>query len=557
MSNFEIVMMSKYIRPEIKENRSKNWVMNGNKNEFYQYIIDRYDGSPTHSAIVDSYIDLIYGRGLRAKNEVSNVGDWVRLKRVLKQSDLRRMINDYVLFNEFSFEVIENRGRNLASITHIPKEMVIPSLENEDGVIESYWFSKNWSKYTLAEYKPEEFNAFNGKKQKNCIYVAKPYRSGCDYFSKPLYISGLHYAVAEEEIANLYVNSIKNGLSAGYVINVANGKNWTTEQKHDFKKAIEKKLTGSPNASSFIISFNGEEVDVKVEALPVNENVHKQWQYLTEEARQQLITAHKVTSPMLFGIKDNTGLGNNANELDEAEAQLMKRVIQPKQDFIISKLQEVLELYGINLQLYFAPLTEINEASAPDTNEALSLKKKSDLDTFLELGEAYDDSDEYDLINESEVNYEDEEKVSLALASTGTARPNAVSAQDTDDIVIRYRYVGNKNPEREFCRKMMSANKVYRKEDIIQLEDRVVNAGWGPNGIDKYSIWLYKGGGACKHKWNRVIYLKKGAKIDVNSPLAEIISTSEARRRGFKVETNNTLVSITPSNMPNKGFLTK
>ena len=101
----------------------------------------------------------------------------------------------------------------------------------------------------------------------------------------------------------------------------------------------------------------------------------------------------------------------------------------------------------------------------------------------------------------------------------------------------------------------MSAGKVYRKEDIIAMENKVVNAGWGANGADTYSIWLYKGGGDCHHKWNRVIYVKKGVKIDVNSPLAEQISTSEARRKGYKVPTNDTLVSIEPRNMTNNGFL--
>ena len=101
----------------------------------------------------------------------------------------------------------------------------------------------------------------------------------------------------------------------------------------------------------------------------------------------------------------------------------------------------------------------------------------------------------------------------------------------------------------------MSANKVYRKEDIIQMENIPVNEGWGPEGADTYSIWLYKGGGDCHHKWNRQIYLKKGANVDVNNPLAEIISTSAARKKGFKIVTNDTKVSIEPRKMDYNGFL--
>ena len=177
-------------------------------------------------------------------------------------------------------------------------------------------------------------------------------------------------------------------------------------------------------------------------------------------------------------------------------------------------------------------------------------------DELIALGEEFN-SDEWIVLSESEVDYatDDDLKdmINLNLASTGTARPNAKSEQDSEDIVIRYKYVGNTNPQREFCRKMVSAAKVYRKEDIISMSTKSVNAGFGIKGADTYDIWLYKGSVQCKHKWNRVIYLKKNGGVDVNSPLATTISTSEARRRGYKVPTNDTLVSVAPNKMPNGG----
>lgn len=555
-----LITLSKYIRPELTENKAKSWVMNGKQNEFYKYIIDRYNGSPTNAAIINSYVDLTYGRGLYAANAARNISEWTQLKTVLKPRELRKIISDYILFGEFSFQVIEKKGgKDLASITHVPKERVIPAIENDKEEIESYFYSRDWAKQYKPENKPEEIPAFNGIKQKNSIYVGRPYKAGKNYFADPEYLAGMPYAEMEEEIANLYVNSIKNGLSAGYIINVPEGINWTPEEKEDFTKSIKSKLVGSPNASKFIVSFNGVEKEVTVSAIPVNDNVHKQWEYLTQEARQQLLTAHGVTSPMLFGIKDNTGLGNNADELDSAFKLLMQTKIASKQNFIIDALEEVLVLYGINLNLEFIPQRDIIEDEVQPNNVELS-KKKSDLETFLELGEDYDSDESYMLVNEDEVDYEEEEKISLELASTGTARPNANSSQDNDDIVIRYRYVGNPSPQREFCKAMMNANKVYRKEDIIQMGDKLVNPGFGmsPFPNKPYSIWLHKGGGklsdnfnhgTCKHKWNRVIYLKKGSSVDVNSPLAKIISTSEARRRGYKVETNDSRVSIAPHDM--------
>ena len=78
--NIVLLTLGNYVRPKIVENKSRNWVLNGKNNSFYQYIIDRYNGSPTNAAIINSYVDLIYGKGLRAKNANTPQGlkDWVK-----------------------------------------------------------------------------------------------------------------------------------------------------------------------------------------------------------------------------------------------------------------------------------------------------------------------------------------------------------------------------------------------------------------------------------------------------------------------------------------------
>jgi hypothetical protein len=553
MSNdIRLIQLNNYIRPKLEENKSKNWVLNGRDNSFYYYIIDRKNGSPTNSAILKSYEDLIYGKGIRATNAVYRSEDWLRFKVVLKNVELRKIISDFVLFNEFSVQVIKSKNKkDLGAIKHLPKERVAPSLENEDEEIENYWYCRDWR--NKSKYTPEEFPAFGTSNDVIEIYSAKPYSSGKIYFSDPDYLAGLPYCEMEEEISNYYISHIRNGLSFGYIINIPDGNSLTPEEKDQLELKIKQKLTGSSNAGKFVLSFNGRDAEVTVTPLQVND-AHKQWEYLTSESRQQIMTAHRVVSPMLFGIKDSTGFGNNADELDTAEAQLIKRVIAPKQNFIIDAIKEILTKYDINLDLYFAPLTDPVPTEKPtQLHTCLSDEKKNNhLNEFLDLGED-EPLETHDLIDEIEVDYEEEER--LQLASTGTAFPNAKSSQDGEDFIVRYKYVGSTSGERDFCRLMTNAKKIYRKEDIIAMGSKAVNPGWGPNGVDTYSIWLYKGGGNCHHKWNRVIYLKKGVKVDVNSPLAEIISTSEARRRGMKLETNDTLVSVEPRNMTNNGFL--
>ena len=219
---------------------------------------------------------------------------------------------------------------------------------------------------------------------------------------------------------------------------------------------------------------------------------------------------------------------------------------------------------------------------------------KTALEQWIEdCGE--DTPDGYDLVHEEVVDGEhqdfnfEEELNSIAndkleLASTGTARPNSRSSQDgtnkSDNDFYKVRYVYTKDnflkqegETREFCKLMMKAGKIYRKEDILQLDKIAVNPGWGPRGANTYSIWLadqvddccnslknnklelYKGGGNCHHFWLRRIYKTslRGAKSKINSK--QIISYTKARSEGFTIKRNDKLVARPPKRMENEGFL--
>ena len=99
---------------------------------------------------------------------------------------------------------------------------------------------------------------------------------------------------------------------------------------------------------------------------------HKQWDWLSKEAREKIITAHEVVSPMLFGIKDASGFSSNADELAESERQTIERVVQPKQDYITDALEEILATDDITLDLFFKPLSERKEPIQDATKTELS-----------------------------------------------------------------------------------------------------------------------------------------------------------------------------------------
>ena len=172
-----------------------------------------------------------------------------------------------------------------------------------------------------------------------------------------------------------------------------------------------------------------------------------------------------------------------------------------------------------------------------------------------EVGEEM--GEEWELIDEVEVDYDLEtaRDAMWAFARVPSSKPQAASEQDTEIIKVRYAYAPEttSNDSREFCKKMVSSKRVYRKEDIEAAGERSVNPGWGPEGADTYSIWLYKGGGNCHHFWKRQTYLRKNnKKISVNQAKKLI---QEAGVSAKRLQENDRRVATRPTDMPNNGFL--
>jgi hypothetical protein len=207
----------------------------------------------------------------------------------------------------------------------------------------------------------------------------------------------------------------------------------------------------------------------------------------------------------------------------------MINIIKPKQELICDDLERIIEMQN----LAFVPLRQsmTDEAKSAQMQMAKhNHKHETDgiADALIDLGEEVD-NEEWEMVLENDLDGIPENidaklnlSASIMLGDLEMARDFASfwkdkSEQDTSLFKVRYKYAGNENPQREFCQKVMKANKVYRKEDIDLAGDKVVNKGFGPRGADTYNIWLFKGGVSCRHVWQRVIYLRKGNnKISVN-----------------------------------------
>ena len=576
-NNFKFVQLSSYTSPVVSENARKGWVEYGEDNDYFNYLISRYNGSPTNNAVISGVIDMVFGKGIDATDSAKNPQGYLQLKKLIKDSELKKVINDYYMLGNGAFQVIYNKDKSkIVEVYHMPVETLRAEKCNAEGEVEAYYYAYDWSE-VRSKKGVERIPAFGFGAQGDKVEILyfRPYRSGSYYYSPVDYQGALPYAELEGEIANYHINNIKNGLAPSMIVNFNNGVP-PEEERDIIESQIKQKWSGSSSAGKFILAFNdSSDSAASIEPVQLSE-ASAQYEFLSRESQQKVLVGHRITSPMLFGVKDQTGLGNNADEIKTAFTLFDNSVIRPKQEQVIDALDKILEFNNVSLNLYFKTLTPIEFTDTEDVTDAEVIEEETGVKMSSEMPEGYDsiaddlialgedeNLEEWELVDERDVDYEQEEALDkmMGFASTGTARPNAKSEQDGENVegtkfLVRYKYSGSNNPQREFCGKMMGAGKLYRKEDIIRMDNQAVNQGFGPSGADTYSIWLYKGGARCKHKWIRRTYMSKGGvKPDVTSPNAQTISTTKARGKGFRPEANDPKVAVTPSNMKNKGFI--
>ena len=579
MNNFHVLNLAKYEPPVIEESKRNDWVTYGENNQYFNFLIERYKNSTTNNAIVNNISRLIYGRGLFALDANKKPNEYAQMMALFNQDCLRKLCFELKALGQCAIQVHYDKAhKKILKAYHIPVQLLAPEKCNKEGEIEAYYYSDNWE--DVKKFPPKRISAFGYSNSEVEILYIKPYSLGMKYFSYVDYQGALSYALLEEEVSNYLINEVQNSFSGTKIVNFNNGTP-TPEQQNEITSQVLGKLTGS-QGRKVIISFNeNTETKTTVEDIPLND-APDHYTYLSEECLRKIMLGHNVTSPLLFGIASSNGFSSNADELKNSFILFDNMVIKPFQDLLIANLDRILAFNSVSLKLAFRTLqpleftdlenAQTEEQKAEETGVELS-KDSVIAQSLIDLGE--DEPENSILIDEYVVDYDNDDKENetlskelkpsllsklVSLVSTGDARPNISSKQDEviDQVkfITRYVYAGETTDKsREFCKRMIAANKIYRKEDIMNMSKQVVNKGWGPRGTDTYDIWLYKGGGSCHHRWNKRVYATfSGKAIDVNSKELKQVAVRKAEKLGYVVK-NDPKVSMLPKDMPNQGFL--
>jgi hypothetical protein len=356
--NFAIVNVNNNQLPIINEDTKTryNWVPFGvyNHDDFFDAVVAAWNVSTTNAAAVEGIADLIFGKGLYSKNEGFND----QLQRIIPQEETKRVAFDLKLFGNAAYQVYWNDDHTkVKKLYHVPVQTLRAEKIYNNPRIENYYYCNDWHDQRKVKDK-KKIPAFGTSNEKMEILYIKNYFPGLYYYSLPDWVSALQLAISEGEISNLHYNNITNGFLPAVMINFNNGVP-APEERQTIEDLVQAKFTGTDNAGRFMLSFNDDPLlKPTIDVISID---NEKYQYVAEYVQDRILVAHRVTSPLLFGIRTaSNGFSSQSDEMKTAFSIMQTMTVSPFQNLILNALDMVLNEGGYSeTELYFEQLTPL------------------------------------------------------------------------------------------------------------------------------------------------------------------------------------------------------
>ncbi len=339
-------------QPSTKINKSRGYVEFGSgswRNLYPQYLIDLYENSPTHGAIINGKVKYIFGKGLYSDETQMDL--WLqRANKHESWNDLFfKAALDYEIHNRFYFEVVRTR-ENGKRYYHLDASRV--RIGEEEG---TYVYSDDWDKTGRKELDVFVLYDRNKEIQRNKdgspireIIPYDEYRPNFDYYGYPNYMNVITSVEAEKEISNYDLNQWKYGFLGATMINLNSGSPETEEQEAQIVKTIKDTIGGS-GGDNILVNFSDNK-DTAAEILGVKgENSAQEADMTAKRISATIFTGHTVTNAALFGVKEAGKLGNR-NEILEAYELFKETYISIRQNRLLSVIEDISGLEGLQVK---------------------------------------------------------------------------------------------------------------------------------------------------------------------------------------------------------------
>ncbi len=411
---FSVLNLTRQDVPIVTEDTKTRyqWVPVGilDQDDYFGMVTEAYNTSTTNAACVEGVADLIYGKGIFTKEEVKQE----QLDKIIPPEDLRKITFDLKLYGNAAWQIIWNKSHTqILRMYHMPVQNLRAKKIYDMGRIEGYYYCSDWSDHRRQKEK-KYLPVFGSSNEEVEILYVKEYEPNRYYYSLPDWISALQFSFSEAELSNLHLNNIENGFLPVGMVNFNNGVP-APEERQTIENLLEAKFTGTRNAGRFMVSFNDDAVNKPtIDTFPM-ENLHEKYQYVAEYAQDRILVAHRIVSPLLFGIRTaNNGFSSQSEEMKTAYSIMQTMTIFPFQNLVINSIYNAFKVGGIDISdLYFEQLTPlvILSDTADDTEQTID-EVQDEIDDNLQGGEGEESleketkNDEYEPIRPTDFGFE-------------------------------------------------------------------------------------------------------------------------------------------------------
>ena len=346
----------------IEVDRSRGIYTFGRRNDYPDLLVDLYDNSPTHQAVINRTALMIAGDGQEAQIRSEELVDRVQINMLINHPNLNESLSqilhkvgrDIKLHGRYAIECVWNEAHDkVVELKHVDAGGVRIGVLNEEATVPFYKYSEDWndSNYKITTYFPFDKN---GKGSRQLIYV-QLMRSGHLYYGLPDYYAAINWIDLESQIGVSHSESAKNGFSPKVAV-IFPAKPESIEIEKKTMDNLNKTYSGSRGKKIMGIFSPRPELMPIIQPLNVD-MLHKQYQEIDGQTERKILTGHGVVSPMLFGISTSNGFGSNTDELKMSYHIYEKTVVGPYQRMVEDSLNRVLSASGNTNRIVINPYT--------------------------------------------------------------------------------------------------------------------------------------------------------------------------------------------------------
>lgn len=348
MNKLTSISFSKeYQKPIEEKDRQKGFIKWGKKNDYPFFLIEMLQGSAWHQGIIKNKTYYIAGGGIQTVS-----GDASQfLNNSFADFDMneivQRMAFDFELFGAMAVIGTWNReGSRVVRWEHIGVDFIRMT---EDERL--YYVSDDWS---AMQQNPDttNFRSYPALDEDNrsgsfILYYKEPSKQAKGekgIYPKPPYYGGITAIQTDVDISKFHMYELQNGFKAGTLINLASGYPETAEEERKIKDQIKGRTQSVEDAGEIIITFSNSAEEAPT-VLPLSgNNLHERYQMTEKSVQQNILVAHSVVAPSLFGIAPNGSF--NAAETADLFEIYKKTYVEARQKQIEWMLNYMSKLSG-------------------------------------------------------------------------------------------------------------------------------------------------------------------------------------------------------------------